>query len=71
METIAAMPNSSGGAVDPADAVVLMEKAIDAIFVLKKKVREADERARQQQDEVAVSSANGSTCILAKLASHI
>lgn len=50
------MPSSIGTADGADDAVTLMEKAIDAVFVLKRKVREADERARQQQEETRVSS---------------
>ena len=50
------MPPSIGTADGADDAVTLMEKAIDAVFVLKRKVREADERARQQQEETRVSS---------------
>ena len=49
------MPSSIGTADGADDAVTLMEKAIDAVFVLKRKVREADERARQQQEETRVS----------------
>ena len=46
---------SSAAADGAADAVALMEKAIDAVFALKRTVREADERARQQQEETQVS----------------
>ena len=51
----ATMPASNGTADGADDAVTLMEKAIDAVFVLKRKVREADERARQHQEETRVS----------------
>ena len=50
------MSSSTGTADGAEDAVTLMEKAIDAVFVLKRKLREADERARQQQEETRVSS---------------
>ena len=62
------MPSSNGGTgtTDGTDdAVALMEKAIDAVFTLKRKVREADERARQHQEETrvrVVSSPDTRTC---------
>lgn len=49
------MPASKGTADGVDDAVTLMEKAIDAVFVLKRKMREADERVRQHQEETRVS----------------
>ena len=45
---------TSAAADGAADAVALMEEAIDAVFALKKAAREADERARQHQEETKV-----------------
>jgi len=52
---------TSAAADGAADAVALMEEAIDAVFALKKSVREADERARQHQEETKVR-ADGLCC---------
>lgn len=58
------MPSSNGTADGADDAVTLMEKAIDAVFVLKRKVREADERARQHQEETRVSFISAATVLM-------
>ena len=55
--TAAVMPSAtttSAAADGAADAVALMEKAIDAVFALKKAVRGAEERARHHQEETKV-----------------
>ena len=57
-----------------ADAVALMEKAIDAVFALKKAVREADERARQHQEETKVRDDDDGLCentVLVWAPSHV
>ena len=47
------MPSSTTNSA-AAEAVTLMEEAIDAVFALRKSAREADDRARQQQEETKV-----------------
>ena len=49
----AVMPSSTTNSA-AAEAVALMEEAIDAVFALRKSAREADDRARQQQEETKV-----------------
>ena len=48
------MPSSTTTKSAAADAVALMEEAIDAVFALKKSAREADDRVRQHEEETKV-----------------
>ena len=61
LPSLAVMPSSTTNSA-AADAVALMEEAIDAVFALRKSAREADERARQHQEETKVRDDDDGLC---------